>query len=185
MSNNTATQEAQELDTSRISLAYFLDFVERSPINRNKAFDDSPLNKYWGNPSGKAKGAFGERLYNDIVQANGYCTEKATNSEHDVRVLGKKVEVKLASINTEGKFILNQVKTKGDYEMMVVILVEPHEVSAWFASKEEILSLNSNQQHQNEEVMIVAKKEEITDVCKELNFSTEEHGLSGLTEEAA
>ena len=166
----------------KMNLAYFMDYENSDPMNRNSSFDCSPLSAYWGNPSGKAKGSFGERLYRNFVERNGYSTTKATNSGHDLIVNGRKVEVKLAAENTDRRFIINQVKLKGDYEIMVLILVEPNGVSSWVTTKEGILSLSGNPQHQNEEVMIVASKEEIKDVCEEINFSIGTHGLPSLTE---
>ena len=80
----------------------------------------------------KAKGNFGESYYKRLTGAT-----EATSTDHDaILPNGTKIEVKLAMLSVKGTFIINQIRTDQDYDLIALVLVYPEGIDTYHLPKE-------------------------------------------------
>lgn len=98
---------------------------------------DSPF--YWikGRPS-RQIGSIGEALVAGWSAAKGFEVQKPTNSGHDRRIAGRKVEIKFSTLWTDSEQFRFQQLRDQDYDFVFLLGVSPFDAQAWFVPKEEL-----------------------------------------------
>ena len=94
-------------------------------------------------------GSMFERLVSAWLALQSVRVSPRTDSGHDRRVNGRKVEIKGATICPSGAFIFNQIRDQ-DYDYAVLLGLLPHRACMWVEEKGELRRLGRNQ-HASEE----------------------------------
>ena len=102
-------------------------------------YSDSPF-KVYKDMSSKRKGKYFELLFEEYCDNMGWKVQDPTNSDHDTRINGKKVEIKGSLLwGTDGtKFRWQQIRPAQDYEIIVFIAIYPNRIEFYAATKEEV-----------------------------------------------
>lgn len=89
--------------------------------------------------SSKKKGSLFEKLYTEFKLSQGIAVTKASNSDHDRIVAGKKVEIKGSFLWGESNvFRWQQIRTSQDYEIIVFIAIYPDRIEFYQADKDTV-----------------------------------------------
>ena len=93
--------------------------------------------------SSKAKGAICETIVEEYFSKKNYKVTKASNSDHDRIIDGKKVEIKSSFMWINKKtgqgthFRWQQIRTNQDYDIVCFVAFYPDRVEFWGATKEQ------------------------------------------------
>lgn len=102
-----------------------------------KLWQGSPF--YWikSRPS-RQIGSIGEALVAGWSAARGFDVQKPTNSGHDRRIGGRKIEIKFSTLWTNDEIFRFQQLRDQDYEYAFLLGLSPFDAQAWFVPKEEL-----------------------------------------------
>lgn len=84
--------------------------------------------------SSRAKGAVGEKLIEDWATGRGFVVGRPESSEHDRKINGKKIEIKLSTLWESGGYKFQQIRDQ-DYDYCICLALAPHDVKAWILPK--------------------------------------------------
>ena len=96
--------------------------------------------------SSRRRGAIGEALVRAWAEHEGFHVQPAVNSGHDCRINDLKVEIKLSTLWESGVFKFQQFRDQ-DYEIGLLLGIEPQRVSLWVVPKEDLWSSQIPFQH--------------------------------------
>jgi hypothetical protein len=88
----------------------------------------------------KQKGKRFEEISIDLLKKLGYTTKRRTNSNHDVILESKKVEIKGSTLRRgcENEFTFLQIRPYQDYEQMLFTCFYPQKLEMWLLDKQAI-----------------------------------------------
>jgi hypothetical protein len=94
---------------------------------------------YWikGRPS-RQIGTIGEALVAGWTASKGFDVTRPSNSDHDRKIEGLKVEVKFSTLWTDHKIFKFQQIRDQDYEFCFLLGLSPFDAQAWFVPKAEL-----------------------------------------------
>ncbi len=99
----------------------------------NKAWAGSPLKWILSLPSG-AKGALGKRLVSQWCALKGLSVGRSPDSEADITVEGRRVEIKFSTLWKEGTYTFQQIRDQ-KYEYCICLGISPFQAHCWVVSK--------------------------------------------------
>ena len=102
-----------------------------------KMWANSPF--YWikSRPS-RQIGSIGEALVAGWAASKGFDVQRPTNSDHDRRIAGLKVEIKFSTLWTDNEIFKFQQLRDQDYDYAFLLGVSPFDAQAWFVPKTEL-----------------------------------------------
>ena len=107
-------------------------------LTETKAWKEYKQNKFdrpdWDNSAHSmikrippaAIGSLGKALILDIFESLGHNIEHPENTDHDIKIDGKKVELKTATNAGDDKYIINQIRPNQDFEVIIMLLIDPN-----------------------------------------------------------
>jgi hypothetical protein len=113
---------------------YSAEIQSRLSSSTPNPWDASPFGWITKEPS-RRRGMIAEQLIAAWVVERGFSVRPAANSGHDLIVEALKVEVKFSSLWASGVFKFQQLRDQ-DYEVAVLLGLEPQEVRAWIPTKD-------------------------------------------------
>lgn len=99
----------------------------------NTAWNGSPLKWILTLPSG-SKGALGKRLVSQWCALKGLSVGRSPDSEADITVEGRRVEVKFSTLWKDGTYTFQQIRNQ-NYEYCICLGISPFEAHCWVVSK--------------------------------------------------
>jgi hypothetical protein len=136
------------MDRSAADLGLFARFSAEAQARYRPEITDqwesSPFH-WMRSESSRRKGAIGEAYVREWAEHEGMLVERALNSDHDCRLDGVTVEVKLSMRWESGVFWFEQIRDQ-DYEVAGLLGLEPERVRLWMVPKD-ILRRHSAGQH--------------------------------------
>ena len=103
---------------------------------RSKEWKKSPFNWILQQPS-RTKGTIGERLVKEWCQQEKFSVTKPSNTEFDLLINKRRVEVKCSTLWAAGGYTFQQIRDQ-DYEFIFLLGISPHAVHAWIFPKKKI-----------------------------------------------
>ena len=102
-------------------------------------YSDSPF-KVYKDMSSKRKGKYFELLFEEYCDNMGWKVQDPTNTDHDTRINGKKVEVKGSLLwgTDASHFRWQQIRPSQDYEVIVFVAIYPNRIEFHAATKEDV-----------------------------------------------
>lgn len=107
-------------------------------------FEDAAADEWEASPFGwirrepsRRKGAIGEVLVKDWAASEGMRVEQATDTGHDCRLDGVRVEVKFSLLWGGGEFVFQQIRDQ-NYDVACLLGLEPQRVRLWAVPKSEL-----------------------------------------------
>lgn len=120
------------------------------------------------------KGEIAERFVVWLAGHHGLesTRRESKRGEYDVLVADKKLEVKMASEDTEGKFQFNGIRYDTKYDLVCVVGISPEYVRFNIYSRAELvdMTLTPMQKNTNNTFKLTRKKSELLDVSEFPNF---------------
>ena len=100
-------------------------------------YSDSPFTVY-KDMSSKRKGKYFELLFEEYADNMGWKVQDPTNTDHDTRINGKKVEVKGSLLwgTDASHFRWQQIRPSQDYDVIVFVAIYPNRIEFHAATKE-------------------------------------------------
>lgn len=119
--------------------------IESLPIyqkwesSKQSIWEGSKFQSFRNIPSPKSKGAQGERMVQQVMEALGHRVERPTSSEHDRIIDGWKTEIKVSTTwnETLDNWTWQQIREQ-DYDRIIFVGINPNDVSIWWATKEDL-----------------------------------------------
>jgi hypothetical protein len=106
----------------------------------NDPYKDSAF-KVYKDMSSKKKGKYFELIVEEYFKKNGYEVKKASSSDHDRIINGKKVEIKGSLLWGEGThFRWQQIRTNQDYDVVCFVAIYPDRIEFHGATKDVVKS---------------------------------------------
>jgi len=107
--------------------------VEMGLRERVSPWAGSPFEWLMSLPS-RSRGKAGEVLAAAWLARNGHRVASPTSADHDRRVNGAKIEIKMSTLWTGGNYVFQQLRDQ-DYEYVFLLGISPTTASAWFVPK--------------------------------------------------
>ena len=100
-------------------------------------YSDSPF-KVYKDMSSKRKGKYFELLFEEYADNMGWKVQDPTNTDHDTRINGKKVEVKGSLLwgTDASHFRWQQIRPSQDYDVIVFVAIYPNRIEFHAATKD-------------------------------------------------
>lgn len=113
-------------------------------IRKNIIWDDSPL--LWIKLLSPAtKGKLGKRLISQWCGLHGLEVNKAKDSDADLVINNKKIEIKFSVLWDNGTYAFEQIRDQ-DYHYIICLGISPHQAHCWVIKKE-LAWINAKPQH--------------------------------------
>jgi hypothetical protein len=113
-------------------------------VSKNRIWEDSPL--LWIKLLAPGtKGKLGKRLISQWCGLHGLEINKSENSQADMMINRKKIEVKFSMLWEDGTYTFEQIRDQ-DYQYLICLGISPHEAHCWIIRKD-IAWANATPQH--------------------------------------
>ncbi len=110
---------------------------------------NSPFQWIKGGITSRQKGKIGEEMVWKFLEEYDFAVEKSPDSDADLVVDGKRVEVKLSTMWSGGIYKFQQIRDQ-NYDLIFCLGLSPNEAHAWVAKKSEIDWTELTNQHGGE-----------------------------------
>jgi len=117
---------------------------------KREVWADSPFESFALDLTSRQKGAAGERIVAEFLKQQGFSVSKSPDSEADLVVNSKRVEVKCSTLWEGGIYKFQQIRDQ-DYSILFCLGISPHEAHAWVARKADIDWDEISGQHKGKE----------------------------------
>lgn len=101
-------------------------------------WDASPFGWLRRLPS-RSMGARGERLVSAWCESLGYSVRPTGDSEADRMIEGRRVEIKLSTRWSDGRFVFQQIRDQR-YDFMICVGLHPFDAAIWIIPKDVLMS---------------------------------------------
>ncbi|MDD9820837.1 MAG: hypothetical protein OXR07_08175 [Nitrospira sp.] len=113
---------------------------------RLHSWEGSPFEWIAGGIKSRTKGKLGEDMVKAFLEENGFSVHTSPDSEADLVVEGRRVEVKLSTLWSMEKYRFQQIR-KQNYDILFCLGLSPHSVHAWTTLKSNIVWSDMSHQH--------------------------------------
>jgi len=114
------------------------DFIREDFEGEDTRWLKSPF--YWVKKlSSSSKGRFGKQLVNQWLAAKGLSVKyTSTDSEADIEVNNKRVEIKFSTLWQNGQYAFQQIRDQ-NYDFLICLGISPHDAHCWVITKDLLL----------------------------------------------
>ena len=109
-------------------------------------WENSPFQWIKGGISSRQKGQIGEIIVNRFLTLKGFTVGKSPDSDADLIVNDKRVEVKLSTLWSGGIYKFQQIRDQS-YDLLFCLGLSPSDAHAWVAQKSDIIWTEMAHQH--------------------------------------
>ena len=98
----------------------------------------------------RSKGAFGEKLVQEIFRLDGFDVKRpAAGSDHDRVINGHRIEIKLSTLWAENKHYKFQQIRDQEYDFLLFLGLSPESAHCWLVPKKEVYDGRVGVSHQH------------------------------------
>ena len=111
--------------------------LQREYPEYDSIWKGSPFEWIWSRPP-RQKGAIGERLVSNYLDAKGFSVERSRDPEADRMVNGIRAEIKCSMLWEGGIYKFQQLRDQ-NYEFVICLGISPRDVHCWVLPKTVIM----------------------------------------------
>jgi len=115
-------------------------------LENHQEWEGSPFEWIKGGVPSRTKGKVGEEIVRAFLTDNGFSVTDSPNTDSDLTVNGKKVEVKMSTLWTGGFYRFQQIRQQ-DYDVLFCLGISPRKAYAWATRKSDIVWDDMDNQH--------------------------------------
>lgn len=115
-------------------------------MNDDRAWKESPFAWVKGGITSRQKGKIGEEIVSFFLRENGFDVVSSPDSEADLVVDGKRVEVKFSTLWSGGMYTFQQLRNQ-NYDLVFCLGISPGTAHAWVMKKADIVWDELRNQH--------------------------------------
>lgn len=115
-------------------------------LNDSQIWKDSPFKWIKGGITAREKGKIGETIVNKFLKGKGFVVDTPLNSDADLMVENRRVEVKFSTLWGNGTYKFQQIR-KQEYDIIFCLGLSPKDAHAWVIRKSDIVWNDLKNQH--------------------------------------
>jgi len=104
---------------------------------KRKVWAGSPFEWFVLDLTSRQKGAAGEKIVAEFLKRQGFSVSKSPDSDADLVVNSRRVEVKCSTLWEGGIYNFQQIRDQ-NYEILFCLGISPHDAHAWVTRKSSI-----------------------------------------------
>lgn len=130
-------------------LANISNAYEKVAAPPSAAWKSSPFEWILSIPS-RSKGAYGEKLVQELFRLNGFDVKRPkSGSDHDRVINGHRIEIKMSTLWTKnGQYTFQQIRDQ-EYDYLICLGLSPSEAHCWVIPKSEVYIGREGVSHQH------------------------------------
>ena len=123
-----------------LALELALELTKNSSPYNYIHFEDSPFFNFTF-LAPRSKGKIGETLVRNCCLSKNIRCEKALNSQHDLIINGKRIEIKTSFINKDNRLLFQQIRINQNWDFIIFVGFYTNDVKVWCMTKSYIEEL--------------------------------------------